>query len=80
MVYKSLRNILLKPGRKFYQLIRDNWIVTYLNSVGFTSSANFYNWVTTETSDVIILSLATKLGITSVESKYIILVICSFLL
>lgn len=72
--------IIKRPIKKLYTIIRDNTIVFYLNKFGCTTTAQAYNYLTTSTNDIIILGVCAKLGITSIQSKYIILIILSFLL
>lgn len=69
-----------KVIHKGYTLIRDNSIVYLLNKYGCVSLAQMFNWATTETSDVVVLLVINKLGVTSVEAKYLALLIVAFIL
>jgi hypothetical protein len=51
-----------------------------LNKYGCVSLANMFNWATTETSDVVVLLVISKLGVTSIEAKYLALLIVAFIL
>jgi hypothetical protein len=66
--------------KKAYTLTRDNTIIYLLNHIGWAQSANVFNWITTETSDVVILLLAGKIGISSLEGKMLALLIFSFII
>lgn len=68
-----------KSIKKGIALFRDNMIITQLNKCGFPLTAKAYNWLTTETLDTAILFLAGKIGLSTISSKYIILVIIAFL-
>jgi hypothetical protein len=68
-----------KTIKKSYSLLRDSVIVDILNKMNWTNTAFAYNWLTTSTQDSIVLSLAGQLGISSVQSKYLILLIISFI-
>jgi hypothetical protein len=68
-----------KTIKKSYSLLRDSVIVDILNKFNFSNTAMAYNWLTTSTQDSIVLSLAGQLGISSVQSKYLILLIISFI-
>lgn len=65
--------------KKAYTLTCDNTIIYLLNHIGWSQSANIFNWLTTESSDVIVLLLAGKIGISSIEGKMIALLIFSFI-
>lgn len=66
--------------KKAYTLTRDNTIIYLLNHMGWVQSANVFNWLTTETSDVIVLLIAGKIGISSLEGKMLALLIFSFII
>jgi len=61
-------------------MVRDNSIVYLLNYYGWNNTANAVNWLTTETSDIVILMLAGKIGITSIEGKMLAILIISFII
>lgn len=65
--------------KKGYQLFRDNTIVTQLYKCGFPLGAKAYNWLTTETTDTVVFFIAGKIGISSISTKYIILLIIAFI-
>lgn len=67
-------------GRKTLSLVRDNSIVYLLQKYGYLQLANVFNWATTETSDVVVFMVMAKMGVKSVEAKYIALIIVSFIL
>jgi hypothetical protein len=69
-----------KVIHKGYTLMRDNSIVYLLDKYGCVSLANVFNWATTETSDVVVFLVMTKMGIKSIEAKYLALLIVSFIL
>lgn len=71
---------ILKPVLKLYTIIRDNTVVYYLNKLGCPILAKSYSWMTTEASDTIILAVGAKVGLSSISSKYILLLVFSFLL
>lgn len=78
-VFGSNKRI-FKPIIKLYTIIRDNTVVYFLNKLGCPIMAKTYNYITTEATDTIILAIGSKVGITSISSKYILLIIFSFLL
>jgi hypothetical protein len=69
-----------RVAHKGYTLIRDNSIMYVLNKYGCISLANMFNWATTETSDIVVLLVINKLGVTSIEAKYLALLIVAFIL
>lgn len=69
-----------KTFRKGLSLARDNFIVDILNKMQWSQSAFAYNWLTTSTQDVIIFALASHIGVTTIQSKYLILLIITFII
>lgn len=65
---------------KAYRLARDNVIVHYLNAMQLSTMASAYNWLTTETIDVVIMSLTAKFGITGIQTKYLVIIIMAFII
>lgn len=63
-----------------FRLFRDNSVVQLLNYYGLNFMANSYNWLTTDSQQVLVMTLCAKMGITTIQSKYLILLIISFLL
>jgi len=70
----------MRTFRKMYRTFRDNSIVSLFEYLHMHSIAESYGWLTTETIDVIVFALTAKLSITSIETKYIILFVITFLL
>ena len=66
--------------KKIYTTLRDNSIVSLLQHLHLPFFANSYSWLTTETLDTVVFTLTTNLGVTSINTKYIILFIITFLL
>jgi hypothetical protein len=75
----SLKYRFYKTISKAFSTIRDNSIYYVLSEHGFKQSAAIFQWATTNTSDIAIFAIASKLGITSIQSKYLILLIVTFL-
>lgn len=66
--------------KKAYTILRDNSIVSLLQHLHMPLMANGYNWLTTETLDTVVFTVTTKLGVTSISNKYLIILIITFLL
>lgn len=64
---------------KGFSIMRDTGIYTLLNMYGLKDAAYIFQWATTSTHDVVVFTIASKLGITSIQSKYLILLIIAFL-
>jgi hypothetical protein len=70
----------MRMCKKAYTTFRDNSIVSLLQHLHLPFFANSYSWLTTETLDTVVFTLTTNLGVTSINTKYIILFIITFLL
>lgn len=66
--------------KKIYTTLRDNSIVALLQHLHLPVFAQGYNWFTTSTSDVVIFMTLAKMGIKTIEAKYLTIIIISFLL
>jgi hypothetical protein len=70
----------MKVCRKGYTTIRDNAVVYLFNHLGWFQTANIYSWITTEMVDTLSLVVAGKIGATTIEGKFLILLIITFII
>lgn len=66
--------------KKGFSIFRDNSIVYLLNKIGWFQTGNAYNWLTTETIDSVVFLMCSKIGIHSIEAKYLIILIFTFII